>query len=548
MKPILFPPTATAFTSHGLGALSDCSSAVVEEERNGSFDLTFTVPITGRHFDEIEDRSLVLARPNPYADPQPFRVYRQTKPINGLVTFYAHHISYDLDGIPVAPFSATSAAQAVQLIKQKSLVDNPFTFYTNLQSNGSLAPKVPTVVRGLLGGSRGSLIDVYGGEFEFDGFQVKLLQARGENRGVKFRYGKNLVDLKQERNIEAVYTAVLPFWAQNDQLVQGSIRQAPGSFNFVRVFPLDLSQQFDGQPTVAQLDAAGDAYITRNKISTPKVSLSVSIVPPGSLGLGSLEEVHPWDTVLVQFDSLGVDAEAQVVSYKFDVLTERYLSLELGDRRSSIADTIVELAQEMGQAPTTTAMQQAIKNATDLITGVSGGSVAWGFDSNGLPIELFFMDTDSMATAVNVLRINRNGIGFSTNGVNGPFETAWTIDGSFYAKFIAAGTIVADKIGNGAVTEPKIAGEAVTTPKIGALAVTNGKIGGGAVSYGKTSFTGTLDQVGVNKSNIEAINTLIAGTLVTNNLHVRSTLNVYNGAQFIFRGQTIKMISGYLRY
>lgn len=548
MKPILFPSTATAFTSRGLGALSDCSSAVVEEERNGSFDLTFTVPITGRHFDEIEDRSIVLAKPNPYADPQPFRVYRQTKPINGLVTFYAHHISYDLDGIPVAPFSATTAAQAVQLIAQKSLVENPFELSTDLQRNGSMAPKVPTVVRGLLGGSRGSLIDVYGGEFEFDGYYVKLLQARGENRGVKFRYGKNLVDLKQERNIEAVYTAVLPYWANNDQLVQGSIRQAPGSFDFVRVFPLDLSDQFDGQPTVAQLDAAGDAYITRNKISTPKVSLSVSIVPPGSLGLGSLEEVHPWDTVLVQFERLGVDAEAQVVSYKFDVLTERYLSLELGDRRNSIADTIVELAQEMGQAPTTTAMQQAIKNATDLITGVSGGSVAWGFDSSGLPIELFFMDTDSMATAVNVLRINRNGIGFSTNGVAGPFATAWTIDGSFYAKFIAAGTIVADKIGNGAITEPKIAGSAVTETKIGSLAVTNSKIGGGAVSYGKTSFTGTLDQVGINKSNIEAINTLIAGTLVANQLHVRAGLNIYSGASFTFQGLTIRPVSGYLRY
>lgn len=540
MKPILFPPTATSFAAHGLGALSDCSSAVVEEERNGSFDLTFTVPITGRHFDEIEDRSLVLAKPNPYAEPQPFRVYRQSKPINGLVTFYAHHISYDLDGIPVAPFSATTAAQAVQLIAQKSLVANPFTLSTDLQRNGSMAPKVPTVVRGLLGGSRGSLIDVYGGEFEFDGYDVRLLQTRGQNRGVKFRYGKNLVDLKQERNIEAVYTAVLPYWTNKDQLVQGSIRQAPGSFDVVRVFPLDLSQQFDGQPTVAQLDAAGDAYITRNKISTPKVSLSVSIVPPGSLGLGSLEEVHPWDTVMVQFDRLGVDAEAQVVSYKFDVLTERYLSLELGDRRSSIADTIVGLAQEMGQAPTTTAMQQAIKNATDLITGVSGGSVAWGFDSSGLPIELFFMDTNSMATAVNVLRINRNGIGFSTNGVAGPFDTAWTIDGSFYAKYIAAGTIVADKIGNGAVTEPKIAGEAVTTPKLGSLAVTNDKIGGGAVSYGKTSFTGTLDQVGINKSDIAAINALFVGRLGVQNL-------IVNG-EFYFRNLQIKPISGYLRY
>ena len=109
----------------------------------------------------------------------------------------------------------------------------------------------------------------------------------------------------------------------------------------------------------------------------------------------------------------------------------------------------------------------------------------------------------------------------------------------FFAQ-IAAGTIVADKIGNGAVTEPKIAGEAVTTPKIGALAVTNGKIGGGAVSYGKTSFTGTLDQVGINKSDIAAINALFVGRLGVQNL-------VVNG-EFYFRNLQVKPISGYLRY
>lgn len=530
MKPVLYPSTATAFSSFGLGALSDCTSAVVSEERNGAFDLTFSVPITGRHFDEIEDRSLVLAKPNPYDPPQFFRVYRQSKPINGLVTFYAHHVSYDLDGIPVSPFSASTAAQAMQLMKLRSLVDNPFTFSTDLQRSGNMGPKVPTVIRALLGGSEGSLIDTFGGEFVFDNFQVKLLQARGENRGVKIRYGKNLVDLRQERNIESLYTAVLPFWSNDDDLVQGSIRQAPGTFDFVRVLPLDISQDFDGKPTAAQLNEAADEYVTKNRISTPTVSLTVQVVPPGSLGIGSLEEVHPWDTLQVQFERLGVDAEAQVVAYTFDVLTEKYLTLELGDRRSSIADTIVGISKEIGRAPTTTAMQQAIKNATDLITGVSGGSVAWGFNNSGQPIELYFLDTNDKSTAQNVLRINRNGIGFSTNGVAGPFDTAWTIDGSFYAKYIAAGTIVADKIGTGAVTEPKIAG----------LAVTNTKIGGGAVSYGKTSFTGTLDQVGVNKSNIEAINALFVGRLGVANL-------IVNG-EFYFGNRQIRMINGYLRY
>ena len=540
MKPILFAPTATDFSSRGIGTLSDCASALVTEERNGAFELSFSVPITGKYFSEITRRSLVLAKPNPHDNPQPFRVYRQSKPMNGLVTFYARHISYDLDGIPVAPFQALTAAQAMDMLNTMGIVESPFEFSTDIVKTADMTVALPLSIRALMGGNEGSVLEHYGGEYAYDTYSVQLLKARGENRGVKFLYGKNLVDLTQEDNIEAVYTGVLPYWHSDaDGLVQGTVQAAEGSFDFVRIFPLDLSDQFEDPPSVSQLNEAGRVYAINNKISTPAVSLSVSIVPPGSLGIESLEEVHLCDTVTVRFDRLGVDAQAKVISYQYDVLAERYVGLELGDRRTSIADTIVQLTEGVSAAPTKSAMQKAIQHATAVITGLKGGSVLWGFDAEtGQPNELFFLDTDSKETARNVLRLNRNGIGFSTNGVNGPFGTAWTIDGLFYASYIVAKSITADKYANGSV---KATYNGTTpTAAVAYEGLSNGAYGSGSVSYGKTSFTGTLDQVGVNKSDIAAIKTLFTTTLVTSALHV-------NGV-FTYQSHQINLIGGYLRY
>ena len=153
MKPILFAPTATDFSSRGIGTLSDCASALVTEERNGAFELSFSVPITGKYFSEITRRSLVLAKPNPYDNPQPFRVYRQSKPMNGLVTFYARHISYDLDGIPVAPFQALTAAQAMDMLNTMGIVESPFEFSTDIVKTADMTVALPLSIRALMGGS-----------------------------------------------------------------------------------------------------------------------------------------------------------------------------------------------------------------------------------------------------------------------------------------------------------------------------------------------------------------------------------------------------------
>ena len=206
--------------------------------------------------------------------------------------------------------------------------------------------------------------------------------------------------------------------------------------------------------------------------------------------LALLEKCDLCDTVTVQFEALGINAKAEIVRIITDVLLERYESVEVGDIRANIAYTIADQQQKIEKAPTTSAMQKAINNATNWLTSADGYVIAVK-DDNGTWKEILFLDTPSAETAKNVLRINTNGIGFSTNGVNGPYRNAWTIDGSLVADFITTGVLTANLIKagvlqslNGATSINMETGEASLTGSI--TTASDGfqvTLGNGAISF-----------------------------------------------------------------
>lgn len=450
MKPILFPSTATEFTTQGLGALSDAISCIVTEERNGLYELEMQYPQSGIHFSEIQNRCIIYAIPSPYREAQPFRVYRITRPINGIAIIYAQHISYDLAGIPVNPFTAGSAAEALSGMASHAAVESPFSFWTDKSTTANFSVLVPSASRSVLGGVESSILDVYGGEYLFDKFLVRLYNQRGNDNGVVIRYGKNLTDVEQDANISSVATGVLPYWVGAEgELVQGNIVNVDGTFDFVRIMTIDFSSDFENQPTASELETRAMQYIKSNKIGVPSVSISVSFVQLEQTeeykDLALLEKCDLCDAVTVQFEALGINAKAEIVRIITDVLLERYESVEVGDIRANIAYTIADQQQKIEKAPTTSAMQKAINNATNWLTSADGYVIAVK-DDNGTWKEILFLDTPSAETAKNVLRINTNGIGFSTNGVNGPYRNAWTIDGSLVADFITTGVLTANLI------------------------------------------------------------------------------------------------------
>lgn len=495
MIPILFESTASSFTTNGLGALAEAISCEVTEERNEGFELELKYPISGIRFNDIKQRRIIYAKPSPARSAEPFRIYKITKPSKGIITVYAQHISYDLSGIPVTPFSATTAAQAISRINTYATVQNNFQFSTDMVKNGSFEFAVPSSIRSIMGGRDGSILDVYHGEWQYSGFNVALKASRGRDNGVKIAYGKNLTTLEQEENISAVYTGVLPYYySESDGLVQGQVQNVPGTFDFVRILTYDFSDKFDETPTVQQLNAQAVAYIEENDIGVPAVSLKVSFADLSKAsGFGRsqfLETVELCDTVTVDFDILDISATAKVVKTTFDVLLDKYSKIEIGQVKDGIASTIAGQAGALRDATTKSDMEKAIAFATQLITGATGGYVVM-HDSDGdkKPDEILIMDTDDIETATKVWRWNKNGLGYSSSGYAGPYGLAMTINGAIVADYIKTGTLNASN-----VNVENINGANIRDLTIAANSLASG-------------VQGTLSQVGVNASNIVSLGT-----------------------------------------
>lgn len=437
MKPVLFAPSATSFNTNGLGTLVDAISCSVKEERNGEFELEMTYPVSGQHFSDIEISGIICAEPARGRTRQPFRIYKITRPINGKVKICAQHISYQLTHIPVFPFSAQTLAHALNGFVSNAAQPCPFTFSADFASGASYAMSTPASIRSMLGGTRGSIIDVYGGEWEFDGYSCILHRARGENRGVTLRYGKNITDINQETNIQNTYTGIVAYWksTESDVSVNGTLVESPTSANFPypRSIVMDLSDKFDNQPTPEQLNAYAAAYIERNGIGVPAVSIKVNFVDLSRTmeyaEIAPLEQVFLCDTVTVIFEKLGISTTAKVVSTTYDVLAEKYTEIEIGSKRTTLATTIEDQLESISYMSTREQTAREIDRATGVLNAGTRGHVIINRNSDGYANEILFLDNENIASAVNVLRVNMNGIGFSSDGYDGPYYQSWTIDG-----------------------------------------------------------------------------------------------------------------------
>lgn len=485
MIPILYRSDELNFLSNGLGRLTECSECTVTEERNGIFECEFKYPITGRFYKTmIEDGGIVAVIHDDQHDIQPFDIYSYSAPIDGIVTFNAHHISYRLSNIIVSPFTAASCALAIDGLKTHSLNKNLFTFWTNKATDGNFSLTHPDNIRALLGGQQGSILDIYGtGEYEFDKYQVKLYLNRGVDTGVTIRYGKNMTDIERKYDETSVFNAVAPYWTDgtNTVMLPEYIVLSPDAplslspwtadtgdyitddngeiiyFQYVNIVPvqLDLSSEFDEAPTENELRQKALDYLANNQPWTPRDNITVDFVQlwqtPEYENVANLQRVSLCDTVSIYYPELGVTAtNAKIIKVVYNVLLERYDSMEVGTPKTSLADYLKgDIAAAILEQPEFTGWQAAIAHATELITGGLGGHVVMTPNADGEPQEILIMDTDDIDTAVHVIRMNKNGIGFSNNGYSGPFESAWTIDGQFNADFIATGTLLANFIKGG---------------------------------------------------------------------------------------------------
>lgn len=464
MIPILYKADATNFDTFGIGALAETTSCVVKEERNGAYELTLKYPTNGFLFDEIKLERIIKAKPNDTSKDQAFRIYRITVPINGVITIYAEHISYDLASIAVTPFSLMNVTptQAIEKVLSSAVIPHNFKFKTYYTEAKDFLVEKPKSIRACLGGTDGSLLNQYGGEFEWDNFNIIHHQKRGANNGVVIEYGKNLTKFEQDSDVSEVYTDLFPYAISKDDegnesvitLAEGVIPISTTLSNRKSLIK-DFTDSFSEGEKLCEgtLREKANKYLENNPlgVENPTINISFEALWKQPDFIAILERVSLCDTVAVKHTELGVSVKTKVIKTTYDSLLEKYTSITLGSSKANLVDKVSNINNEIKDTKKSVdrlpnLIKIAVSTATKTITGNSGGYVILHSAKDGTPYELLVMDTDNIETAVNVWRWNVSGLGFSKNGYNGPYETAITGDGKIVADFITSGTLMANII------------------------------------------------------------------------------------------------------
>lgn len=446
-----------------LGSLNDCTRLYVTEERNGIYEAEFDIPVNSSMHNKIKIGHFIYAKPDDLSENQKFRIYKRIyNPIDKTTVFYCEHIRYKLAGIPVAPktYSGTpSSILSEMLTSVKSSTE--FSVWSDISTVKDIKMDIPSTAGAMLAGQEGSILDVFGGEYEFDNYTVKLHQNRGQEKKTEIRYRKNLTGFTCTEDTTSTYTHVYPYYRNEDGvyveldskvITLGNAWKLP----FENCYMLDLSAEFDTPPTKAQLQANANAFIRANDLDTISRHYKVSFVPLWQTeeykNIAVLERCGLCDTVSIVHDNETV--KAKIIKTVYDALNERYVSMELGNAVSSFAQTVQQSVRQIENnlQSTKSFLQQSIERQTKRITGNRGGYVVMNDDNqDGYPDEILIMNDLSIGAATKLWRANLSGIGYSNHGYTGPFELAMTMDGEINANMITTGSLDASIIRTGVI-------------------------------------------------------------------------------------------------
>ena len=521
MIPILMQDEKT------VGFLKESLSCVVTEERNGVFELSLTYPVTGALFDKLQIDRFVKAKPNDTADLQLFRIYEVTKPMNGVVTVNAEHVSYALSNFPVDEINITgTATQAINAVLSDVTYDldyfdkvNPFMVATtDMDAVKAFSFKIGSA-RAALGGTEGSILDVFGGEYEFDNYTIRLHKNRGKDTGIVIAYGKNMTDIKVTTSLESAYTALYPYAVKDDRLYIANVWEfeTEPTLTFIEYDPImpvqnnagiadrmlirDFTNEFVKDETVSNRTLAEKAekWLQEHDINSPSVNVTVSFVQLWESSeyeeLKALESVSLCDWVTVRHKDLGIDMKAQVVKTVYDTIAERYNKIELGSAKANFGDTIRQATDDLTRlvqsidtaaisSQITREYQAAIQRATKAITGAEYGAVR--LSPSNCPNQITIANHEIPERATKVWRWNMGGLGYSPNGYDGPYTTAITAGGEIVADFITAGTLTANIIRAGILTS--VNGRSSFNLESGLLKSSNIEVTGGTIQIGNADY------------------------------------------------------------
>lgn len=337
--------TLVSDNSNGLGQIQPLT-CVVTEELNGIYELDFTVNVNDKHYNDLKNSGLVKVTVGDGSE-QIFRIYKIDEPINMISSVHCQHITYDLSKVVVKPFTATGAVNIKNQLVSNMLGSYPFSTWTDITNTTStFTNDIPRYFRECLGGYEGSVLDVLRPEYEWDNLTVKLHARRGADNGVRISYGKNLIDYSQEQNNENVYDGVYGYAVVDEVTYKADSYYNKTGATYPRILNVDFSSDYEsGQvPTASELLQKATTYATNNSIEVPSINIKIDFIPLWQTeeykNILPLERVSLGDTVHVYFDKLNVEASSRVIKTEWNVLTQKYDSIELGDAKANL-NTII---------------------------------------------------------------------------------------------------------------------------------------------------------------------------------------------------------------
>lgn len=452
----IYLSTETTFTNNGLGFLTDCLSAVVNDEINGNYSLTLEYMLNG-HLSEYLVQENIIKCPVQDGTMQLFRIKYVNKDFNK-ITINAKHIFYDLlDNflLDVAPTKRAAQSFGEWILARTNYV-SPFSFVSSIATTKSARYVRKNPVEAIMGTESNSMVNLFGGELQRDNFTINLLTRLGQDRGLKLIVGKNITGIQMTIDENELYTRILPLGFDGLMLPETYvdsplINQYPTpkvrkyEFSEIKYDPSgeDESAYSDIQDAYQALrDAVNELYA--NGIDKPQINIAIDWIELSKTKeyeqFQNLETIRLGDTLRANL--LGLDYETRVIGITYNVLANRVDSFTIGEVKPNIATTLNNIEKAVESVDTSSILDAARESATDLINSALVSNIYLDYETGNL----YIMDTDNPQTARKLWRWNLNGLGYSDEGINGTYDVAMTMDGSIVANMITTGELNAELI------------------------------------------------------------------------------------------------------
>ncbi len=388
MIPILYESDETTFASNGICRLPDCLTCEVNEGRNDVYECDFTYPVTGNNYEKIICGRIIGVTHECSNDVQPFDIVSMSRPINGIVSFHAVHISYRQSGMTVSGENINSLASAFAMLSNAS-PSNPFTYETNFSSSNYMAAAdgIPRTVRQMLGGVDGSILDSYGGEYEWDKWTVKLWRNRGEIKDVTIRYGLNLVDYNEDVDYFGTYTSAIPYWKGNDsengEVVVVGNKTDSGLVSYADrdiCLPMDLTDKFAEKPTKTQLQSFALSKMQSENPNVPNRTITIDFVNltgDDVFGATKLIDCRLCDQIRVVFPHYDMQGYFKIVKTTYNVLEDCYKDFELGTLSQTLSQVIGTTNKESTNPLVTDSISVSGSYGTIYARRIAGSVFVW---------------------------------------------------------------------------------------------------------------------------------------------------------------------------